>query len=105
MDKDFWDAMDKMHQHQMDIMNYNNAIISEFGNSAHKYFKSLVGHCTITGKITFATNPMGEKQNEKHGIFTNIHVDQWSVGDTGDSFAGFIYAKVNDKWICVPFDC
>ena len=48
---------------------------------------------------------LGRDQDEDYGIFKNVIIDQHSVGDSGDSYAGAIYANVNGKWIRVYYEC
>jgi len=66
---------------------------------------ALLDSCGLSGEVEIVDAPTGSKTNESYGIFKDVHIDQWSVGDSGDSYAGFIYAKVKDKWIKVPYEC
>ena len=67
--------------------------------------QELLDGCSQAGAIEIVDEPSGTKQNEDCGIFMDIYVDQCSVGDSGDSFAGEIYAKVNEIWLKIPYNC
>lgn len=79
-----------------------NSILDE---TTKNDFVDLMEFCCINGEIEFVTEPSGDKQNEDCGIFKDVHIDQWSVGMEGDSFNGFIYASVANKWIKIPYYC
>jgi len=101
--------IDKMYAdltaYENELFEHNTNLISSFGKTANKHFKRLLDSCDLTGKIELVDKPNGDKQNESYGMFKNVHVDQWSVGMEGDSFAGFIYANVKGQWIKVPYSC
>ena len=85
-------------------------IIAKEINVSFNYLKAdfydLMEDCGITSKIEFVLKPKGEKQDEETQYFKDIHIQQWSIGDSGDSFEGYIYAKFSkDKWIKVPYEC
>ena len=57
-------------------------------------------------EIEIVDEPQGDDQCERFGIWHNTWVDQWSVGDSGDSFEGFIYGQLPDKrWLKVAYYC
>ena len=69
------------------------------------YFSELLDDCIINGEIEIVTNPSGENQHSDCGIFTDVFVEQWSVGDSGDSYNGYIFGKYStDKWIKIPYE-
>ena len=104
--KDYDEAMQSVYEYESEIFEHNNAFLEKHGATAESDFELLVQDCSITGKIEFTTKPQGQKQNEDYyGIFKDVHIDQWSVGDSGDSFAGVIYARVGDQWILIPYSC
>ena len=96
---------DDLAEYYKEISEHNTALINSFGKTASKHFKDLLDFCDVTEKIELVDKPNGDKQNESYGIFKNVHVDQWSTGMEGDSFAGFIYANVKGQWIKVPYSC
>lgn len=104
-DEQYLEAYSQMAEYEKGISDHNNQIIDSFGDAGKKDFERLMDYCRITEKIEFVDAPQGKKQNENFGIFKNVHVDQHSVGDSGDSYAGFVYAKVKGRWIKVPYDC
>ena len=105
-DKQYEEAFSKMFEYHKEISDYNEKFIKQFGETHDKDFADLVDECTVTGKIEFVEKQRGTEQREDDcGIFTNIHVEQWSRGDSGDSYGGFIYANVNGKWISIPYEC
>lgn len=92
-------------EYEYQINEYNNKIINSFGKTSIKHFIDMLEYCNVTGKIELVDKQNGDKQNENYGMFKNIHVDQWTVGMEGDSFAGYIYANVKGQWIKVPYSC
>lgn len=86
---------------------HNDTLIKSFGATAEKDFEELLDGCAIPecGKIEVVEKPKGNRQHENCGIFKNVYVDQWSVGDSGDSFEGNIYARVEKKWYKIPYYC
>lgn len=96
---------DDLAECEYQINEHNNKIINSFGNHAMKHFINMLEYCNVTEKIELVDKPNGDKQNESYGMFKNVHVDQWTVGTEGDSFAGYIYANVKGQWIKVPYSC
>lgn len=69
-------------------------------------FEDLMYGSKVNGIVEIVSEPRGDAQKESYGKLKNIHVDQWSVGDSGDSFAGFIYAQIKGKvWLKIPYEC
>lgn len=98
-------AFDAFFKDEKEIFEHNKKIIDGFDSHAMKEFSKLVEGCRIRGKIEFVDEPLGDQQDEDYIFFKDVHVDQSSFGDSGDSFMGTIYAKVGDKWIAIPYDC
>jgi len=99
------EAYKQLAEYENEIATHNEKLIESFGDGAIYDFAEMMEYCRITGKIEFVEKPSGTDQDENCGVFKNIHVDQRSVGDSGDSYAGTTYANVNGKWIAVPYDC
>ena len=81
-------------------------VIAKVGNKAFSDFKKLLDFATVNDKLDIVSEPEGDNQNESCGVFTEVWIDQWSVGMEGDSFEGFIYGKFdNMKWLVIPYSC
>jgi hypothetical protein len=90
-------------KHNKEIM---EQVVAKVGYRAIVDFKKLLDFATVTAKFEIVSEPDGENQNEVRGVFTEVWVDQWSVGMEGDSFEGFIYGKFSDtKWLKIPYSC
>ena len=94
-----------LYDRDMELSVYKNILKAIQISDYEQDFEDLLDGCRLNGEVEVAEKPNGDKQNEDCGIFKDIHVDQWSVGDSGDSFAGYIYAKVNNKWLKIPYSC
>lgn len=80
--------------------------IKRCGKNSIEAFSELLEFCRVTGYITTTKQPTGTNQNERFGPFKSVLVDQWSVGDSGDSYEGYIYAKYNKRrWLKIPYSC
>lgn len=104
-DQQYKEAFKSMYEYEKEIADYNAEFIKKFGENVGPDFEQLCDDCRITGKIEFVEKPKGDPQDENCGVFKNVHVDQHSVGDSGDSYAGAIYANVNDRWVRVYYEC
>ncbi len=104
-DAQYKEAFDSLFEYEKEISDHNETILKTLGKTAQKDFADLIDSCSSVGKIEFVDEPKGDAQNESNGIFKDVHVDQWSVGDSGDSYAGFIYAKVNKQWVSINYEC
>lgn len=91
--------------YEKEIADHNEAFLKSLGKGAQRDFEELMDCCNIAEKIKFVDEPKGSDNKENCGVYKNIHVDQWCTNMEGDSFSGFIYAKVKGKWIEVPFSC
>ena len=108
-DQEAWnDAMESLIEFEKEMQEHNSRILYIIGDK-DKDFESLMDYCRITDKMEWVDKPgfKAEQHPDVHGIFTLTHVDQWTIGDSGDSFAGFMYVKVNgfNKWLKIPYDC
>lgn len=104
-EQQYQQAFDSMYDYEKEILDHNASILRSFAKRAVKDFKKLTENCSVVNKIEYVDEPKGDKQNENCGIFKDVHVDQYSTGDSGDSFAGHIYAKVYKNWIQVYYEC
>lgn len=96
----------ELAKYELEIIEHNTTIIKSFGRRAIANFKSLLEYADVTGKIEFVTQPAGENQKEKYGVFCEVWVQQWSEGMEGDSFSGYIFARLKDnRWIKIPYSC
>ena len=107
--KEAFEAMDKyyseLQQNKEDVLKQIGIElnINQFDLDAH--FIELLDDCIINGEIEIVANPSGGNQHSDCGIFTEVFVEQWSVGDSGDSYSGYIFGKYStDKWIKIPYE-
>jgi hypothetical protein len=102
------DAYCELFKLQREVCEHNNIILSEY-KVYEDDFSNLLEDCNITGKIEIVREPDGNEQIEKeeYGNLTITHIDQWSIGIEGDSYAGFIYAKIKsiELWLKIPYSC
>ena len=103
-------AMEDLQAYDEECTKHNKAILKQIatklGNKAIADFKNLLDFANVRDKLEIVSKPDGENQNEECGVFTEVRVDQWSVGMEGDSFEGFIYGKfANMEWIKIPYSC
>ena len=92
-------------EYEAEVVEHNSKLIESFGKTAKSDFIDLLDFVDVTEKIEFVNKPKGSRQNESHGIFKNVYVEQWSTSMDGDSYSGFIYTFVNNKWIKIPYSC
>lgn len=96
---------------EKDVYNHNQSVLEEIEitfnfDSIKEDFIELIDFVDVTNKIEIVNKPNGQEQHEKCGVFTKIFVDQWSVGNTGDSYGGHIYGKfAKNKWLKIPYSC
>ena len=48
-------------------------------------------------RMELVSEPIGDYQTEEYEAFEGIWVQQWSVGDSGDSFQGYVCIKLKDN--------
>jgi len=97
----------KLLKWESEVCEHNNRILSEYKVNEDD-FTDLLTDCDITGKIEIVKQPQGTEQTEEeYGNLTITHIDQWSIGIEGDSYSGFIYAKVKsiELWLKIPYSC
>lgn len=103
------EQIDKMYAeldaYEKEIADHNENILKTLGEKAQNDFEELLDGCNINGKIHLVDAPKGIDQKENCGVYKKVHVEQWCTNMEGDSFAGFIYAKIKGLWIQVPFSC
>lgn len=94
---------EECNKHNKEIM---EQVTAKVGDEALEDFKELLDFANVTDKLEIVSKPDGDNQNESCGVFTEVWVDQWSVGMEGDSFEGFIYGKFADmEWLKIPYSC
>lgn len=91
--KEAFDALDKYYS---EITDHNDSVLKELG-IPEEDFVNLLDDSNVTDKISLVENPQGSSNHAQFGVFKAVWVDQWSVGMEGDSFEGFIYAKLEEK--------
>jgi len=78
-------------------------IKQEKGEDWYAELCELIEESQIHGEFEIVKKPYGNKQ-EASELIEWEWVDQRSVGDSGDSFEGFVTVKINDdKYLKMPF--
>ncbi len=101
----FFNVMDGVHLEEQKEIEYNKGFCDGLGKNAWKDFCEMTDGDSWVGKITIVEKPRGTNNHESFGVFKDIHVSQYSVGDGGDSFAGQLYAKAGKRWIEIQYEC
>ncbi len=97
-----WDDIRKDDER---IEAFNNNLLTEF-NILHTQVAEILNDCNPIGEYEIVNKPSGDDQKEKTGKFKQIFVDQWSVGDSGDSWEGYIYGRFSKgKWLKIHYSC
>lgn len=97
------EAFNSMLSYRDEIETHNSEILLQVNAKAID-FEKLVEDLEIGGKMEIVEIPQGDKQNETYESFNQVYVDQWSVGMSGDTFEGTIYAQLQEsKWLSIPF--
>lgn len=100
------EAMQSMIDWEKEIDDHNNEILKDFNQDD---LKELFIDIRITDKIQWVDKPTfkPEYNPDKYGIFTQEFVNQWSIGDSGDSYEGFLYLKVkgHKQYLKVRYSC
>ncbi len=109
-EKQYDEAMNSLQQFENERLEHNTKIIAqiidEVGNKTLKSYERLLDGAYVTDKIQIVDKPNGDNNYEEFGVFKDVWVDQWSVGDSGDSFEGFIYGRfAKKKWLKIPYSC
>lgn len=91
----------------LDIQQHNDAILNELCKTPEDFlaFQDMIEGVVLIDKMEFCEGPSGDVQYEEYGIFKNVCVDQWTNGPSGDSFAGYIFAQVGERWLKIPYKC
>lgn len=77
----------------------------EFFDSIQKVIEETTEYFVPT-PMKIVKEPRGEEQSEDTGTIKTIWVDQRSVGDSGDSYEGFVYVKLEEnRFLQIPFSC
>lgn len=107
-EQECWNAAyEALTEWENEVSDHNNKILSEYNVNVED-FKDLLDFCVVDDKIEVVEKPEGEEQDEEvYGNLTVTHVDQWSTGMEGDSYSGFIYAKIQgfEKWLKISYSC
>lgn len=100
------EAYAAIHKWETEVAERNNSLIESLGIPGEDLQELLCDCSRITDFIDVVSEPGGDNQDNIIGIFSEVYVDQSSVGDSGDSFAGYIYGKLGEnKWLRVPYEC
>ena len=97
-------AMEAKIKWENEIYDWNAKFLSD-NDIPEEDFKDLMEYVYYNEKIEPVEGPKGQRQDEEYGKFKDVHVEQWSVGDSGDSYAGFIYMRVGEKWFRIYYEC
>lgn len=109
--KKMWAEHDAdMKQYHAECERVNNRILSAIrsvkGTQFYSDLEAVMEWVEPSGKMEIVNEPSGDIQSERYGTITRVWVDQWSVGDSGDSFTGNIYVKIKlNKWLKLHFEC
>lgn len=105
-DEQWAEAMKGVYEWQQEIEQHCISVLNSLGINDLQDFHDMCYDSRITGKVWIADKPEGSRNDEDFGVFKDIHVEQMSVGDSGDSYAGTIYGQLPDgKWLAVPYEC
>lgn len=109
-DAQYNDVMNEMRKLEEERLEHNTKIITEIigevGDKTIESYRRILDGVSVTDKLQIVDEPNGENNHEEFGVFKEMWVDQWSVGDSGDSFEGFIYGKfAANKWLKISYSC
>lgn len=94
---EYSDSMKSFHEEES---RWNKRILdvikSQLGQTALDYIIEIFKESEASGKMEIVHETTGEYQKEETNSFGGIWVDQWSVGDSGDSWNGFVYVKLKE---------
>lgn len=95
----------EIDEEEKDIAKRNNEMLSQI-RCSQEDFADFLGCARVNGLMEIMAFPNGETTEDDNKFFSDICVDQWSTGDAGDSYGGFLYGKIADrKWLKVPYYC
>lgn len=117
-EEEFYDEIwseiaDGMEKYDNEVLRINNRIFKAIGNQIGKGFlidlKVVIEECGCVGSFSLVERWFvhGKFQSEcEYGCIVGIFVYQYSVGDSGDSYAGTIWVKLKDnKYLQMNFSC
>ena len=103
-----WDqAFAELSALEDEIFASNKALIEKF-EIPKEDMDILMQDCNHSyhEKMEIVSLPGGDNQEEDSDFFKEIWVEQWSVGMSGDSYEGYIYAKLGkNQWLKIPYYC
>ena len=66
--------------------------------------KKIMIDCSFSDVCSVVDKPEGDDQEEHYKVISNVYAEQWSVGDSGDTFHGSIYCELPTKqWLKLPY--
>lgn len=83
------------------------AILNQLGTTFLKEIMAVAHESEVQNKMEIVRETTGEYQKEYgYDCFEGYWVDQWSVGDSGDSFNGYIYIQLKEnRWLKMYYSC
>lgn len=99
------EAFEAKVNYENEIISHNSQLLANIGAPQNE-IDYLINDASVSGKMQIFDEPTGDNQNEHYDFFSNIFIDQWTLGIEGDSYGGFIYAEFQDKkWLRIPYNC
>lgn len=100
--KKMWDDyMKSMNEYADECDRINNRILNvikgQLGVKFEKALLALAEESEVDGVFELVRKTSGSYQKENYGSFRGYWVEQRSVGDSGDSWDGYIYVKLKPK--------
>lgn len=112
IDQAMWDeAMQGVMEYEQEIERKRNriakAIRNQIGEGFYKDLMDIVEEDECNGEWHLVNKPVGHFQEEYYfGCIPGVWIDQYSVGDSGDSFAGTVTVKLkNGMYLEMSFSC
>lgn len=106
--KEWNEAITEYNKWQVEMDKHNQELLKSIKHKK-KDFNNLLDFCEITDKMEWVNKPNFKQENkpDKFGVFKLEYVDQWAMGMEGDSFAGFMYVRVDghEKYLKIPYSC
>ena len=102
------EAFEQQLNYNRQVESHNNAILDGLPDEVQASIELnvILEDVELNGEMGIYPEPKGEKQNESYTFFTEIYVDQWTVGMNGDSWEGHIYAKyAEEEYLMIPYKC
>ena len=102
---------DDIKKKEDELDRYNNKLLNLIykykGDKFEKSLKELIKDVSSdwgSESMSIVRKTEGQRQDENFGEIKEIWVNQWSCGDSGDSFAGSVYVKLDDKrFLEIPY--